>query len=304
MTMQRRELLRGLAALGAAAGAAAAATPSFAAAAPVARHLAVDAVQMPAWVDVAGERRPLSPGDEVSTQQAVETGAEAALVLSLPEGSVLRLGEKTRLEVPQLAVAHSLDAVEVKSRLKLVDGFFRFTTSAVAHVVGKRDVELTVRTATIGVRGTDFWSMTDAVHDAACLFEGKVAVATRDQGDLTLDAPTAFWARFFDKPVQPVGNATSAQLQTFLKSTELKPGTGVAIRNGRWRVVAAAPKEPAEAAALTRRLREAGYPALVRPKNGVHEVRINLLATKDDAAAVLKKIAAIEGVDGRVALSA
>jgi len=36
----------------------------------------------------------------------------------------------------------------------------------------------------------------------------------------------------------------------------------------------------------------------------VHEVRINGFATRDDAAAILEKIATVDGVRGRVALSA
>ena len=192
--------------------------------------------------------------------------------------------------------------------MKLFDGFFRFATSAVAKAVGQREIDVNLRTATIGIRGTDFWSMTDAVHDAACLFEGKVDLATRDQGALVLDKPTAFWARFFDQPVKPVGNATPDELNKFLSSTELQPGKGVAVEGGRWRVVAATLAQAASASTLAARLRADGYPAQVRAKafNGrnMHEVRINGLATRADAGAVLEKIRAVEGVSGRVALSA
>jgi hypothetical protein len=263
---------------------------------------------MPAWTSRDGKRRPLSPGDTVSTAQEIETAASAGLVLKMAEGSIVRLGEKTRLGVQRLEVNDADGRIAVRSELKLFDGFFRFATSAVAKVAGQREIDVSLRTATIGIRGTDFWSMTDAEHDAACLFEGNIALATRDQGALTLDKPTAFWARFFNQPVKPVGNATPDELAIFLKSTELSPGKGVAVMGGRWRVVAAAAGSDTAAQALATRLSEAGYPTQVRAKEAqgkkVHEVRINGFATRGDAQAILDKIAAVDGVRGRVALSA
>lgn len=305
--MERRQLLAATAALAAWGGATA--QPAQAAGSRQANPgITVEAVQMPAWTTRDGKRRPLSAGDTVSTAQEVETAASAGLVLRLAEGSIVRLGEKTRLGVQRLEVNDADGRIAVRSELKLFDGFFRFATSAVAKVAGQREIDVSLRTATIGIRGTDFWSMTDAEHDAACLFEGNVALATRDQGALVLDKPTAFWARFFNQPVKPVGNATPDELAKFLKSTELSPGKGVAVVGGRWRVVAAAAGSDAAAQALATRLREAGYPAQVRAKEAagkkVHEVRINGFATRDDAAAILERIASVDGVRGRVALSA
>lgn len=305
--MERRQLLAATAAI-AAWGSATAQPAQAASSRPAKAGITVEAVQMPAWTTRDGKRRPLSPGDTVSTAQEVETAASAGLILQMAEGSIVRLGEKTRLGVQRLEVNDADGRIAVRSELKLFDGFFRFATSAVAKVAGQREIDVSLRTATIGIRGTDFWSMTDAEHDAACLFEGNVALATRDQGALTLDKPTAFWARFFNQPVKPVGNATPEELAKFLKSTELSPGKGVAVVGGRWRVVAAAAGSDTAAQDLATRLREAGYPAQVRAKvvagRNAHEVRINGFATRGDAAAILEKIAAMHGVRGRVALSA
>jgi len=270
--------------------------------------MVVDAVQMPAWTETDGKRQPLGPGDSVSTAGTIETGMAAGLVLRMPEGSLVRLGEKTQLQVLKFEVKDTEGQIAMRSDLKLLEGFFRFATSSVAKVLGQREVTVGLRTATIGIRGTDFWSMTDEKHDATCLFEGKVDLQTRDQGGLTLDKPTAFWARFFDQPVKAVGNATPDELQKFLKSTEVQPGQGVAVVGGRWRVVAATLSSGASAGILQRSLRDAGYPALLKTKTlsgkEMHEVRINDLGTRDDAAAILKKIEGMDGVKGRVALSA
>jgi hypothetical protein len=307
--MNRRNLLTTSLGATLAAGLAGAATPALATKSKASPHvLVVDAVQMPAWVNRDGRRQPLSPGDTVTTAEEVETAASAGLVMRLPEGSLIRLGEKTRLGIQRLEARPEEGFTAVRSELKLFDGFFRFATSAVAKAVGQREIDVNLRTATVGIRGTDFWSMTDDKHDATCLFEGRVDLATRDQGALTLEKPTAFWARFFDRPVQPVGVATPDELAKFLKSTEIQPGQGVAVPGGRWRVVAAALADEKAAAALAVRLRAEGYPAVTRAKTlagkPAHEVRINGLATRADAEAVLAKIKPLEGVSGRVALSA
>lgn len=263
--------------------------------------LQVEAVQMPAWTGPDSARQPLAPGDEVTRSQEVTTAAGAGLVLRMPEGSVIRLGEKTQLAVQRLEVDTATGKTAVRSRLKLAEGFFRFATSSVAKVAGVREVDVTMRTATVGIRGTDFWSMTDAAHDAVCVFEGKVAVASQDQGDMLLDKPTAFWARFFDKPAQPVGNATPDQLAHFLNTTELKPGKGVAIVGGAWRVIALRTANSREALQVAGRLRAMGYPARLRGNgSGTSLVVLENLATQEDAQAVLDRIASVQGVQGSV----
>ena len=256
---------------------------------------------MPAWTGADGAREPLAPGDSVSRSQEVHTAAGAALVLRMPEGSIVRLGEKTQLSVQRMEVDTRTGRTAVRSQLKLVEGFFRFATSAVAKAAGAREIDVTLRTATVGIRGTDFWSMTDAAHDAVCVFEGRVAVASQEQGEMSLDKPTAFWARFFDKPVQPVGNATPDQLATFLGSTEIKPGRGVAIADGAWRVEALRTSNSREALQLAGRLRAAGYPARLRGAGtGSSLVVIEQLATQEDAQFVLERIAPVQGVQGSV----
>jgi cell division septation protein DedD len=80
------------------------------------------------------------------------------------------------------------------------------------------------------------------------------------------------------------------------------------VEGGRWRVVAALLASESAAQGLAKRLQAQGYPAVIRTKDvagkTVHEVRLNQLATRADAQAVLDRIASVEGVNGRVALSA
>ncbi len=274
-------------------------------AARVAPEFVVEAVQMAAWSIRNGHNTPIAPGDTVSAEHEVETAADAALVMRVPEGSMIRLGQKTRLGIQRLEVNPVDGRIAVRADLKLFDGFFRFATSAVAKVVGQRQVNVTLRTATIGVRGTDFWTMTAVTHETTCLFEGKVELDTTDNGLITLDKPTAFYQRVFDKPAQPAGNATPEQLNKFVNLTELQPGRGVAVAGGQWRVIALATADSRSTIGLAGRLRAQGYPARMRASGPVGrerlEISITELASEQDAEAILKKIADVQGVVGSVA---
>ena len=109
---------------------------------------------------------------------------------------------------------------------------------------------------------------------------------------ILLDKPGAFWVVFTGEPEKPAGQATPDQLAKFIGQAEMQPGSGVLLQGGRWRAVAASLTSVADAAALRTRLQAAGYPAEMLTKAGRHEVRINHLATRNDAEAVVKQLQA------------
>ncbi|HWU84483.1 MAG TPA: SPOR domain-containing protein [Rhodocyclaceae bacterium] len=259
----------------------------------------VQAVQYPAWLERNGQKTPLSPGDGLRGGDIVLGGdANSRILLGMADGAQIKLGGNSRFTIEKLNIQTRAGNTTVDAAFKLAEGFFRYSSSVLGKLSGKRNIDLTVRTATIGIRGTDYWAMSDVEHDAVCVFDGKVEVATQDQGMISLDQPTAFWARFFDKPAAPAGNATPGQLARFIASVEPEPGNGVAIVNGRWRVLAAELNKQVEARELAARLRATGYPAEVAKRYGKHEVRINFFATRADAEAALKRLGAQSGLSG------
>ena len=273
--------------------------------------MTVQAVQMPAWIERAGKRRPVAPGDSVFATDEVVSGDKARVLVRMPDGSLFKLGQNAQLQVKKLNVVTEDMAPKMNSELKLLRGMFRFATQAVEKVVARRELSVELSTATIGIRGTDFWSMTDSVHDAVCLFEGRVDVATADQGVIALDKPSAFYSRFFDRPPAPAGVATQDELARFIASTDLQPGQGIVIVQGRWRAVLANAASPATAARLVGQLADLGYAADSRSKTvagrKVSEVRISRFATPADAQAVLDRLVAVPELQitgGRVALAA
>jgi len=264
----------------------------LAGAAAYAASIEVKAVRYPAWVENGGRKTPLQPGMHARTGDLVSSGEDARILFRLADGSEVRLGQNARLAVRHIDVARAGGGVDLDMGLALLEGHFRYAATTLSKLNNRRKLDLKLSTSTIGIRGTDYWAMTDKEHDAVCLFEGAVEVLTQEQERITLDQPTAFWIRYFGKPAQTPGNATAAQLAQFLGWVELAPGSGVAIADGRWRLLAGAEKKRSDAVALSKRLRERGYPALVVKHAGLHEVRLDKFASRADAEALLKKLQA------------
>lgn len=269
----------------------------------------VEAVQLPAWVERNGERRPAEPGVQLRDNDKAITADHARMLLRMPDRSVIKLGEQTEFQIESLAVRRPQAAgpSELSATLRLVTGVFRYATDYSSKALGnKRELNLKMATATVGIRGTDFWSMTDAAHDAVCMFEGKVEVMRDAKPGVVLDKPGAFWVVFTGQPEQAAGQATPDQLAKFIGQAEMQPGKGILLQGGQWRTVAGFMPSGVQANALRTRLQTAGYPADVVAKDGKFEVRINQLATREDAETVLTQLqanATLGVTGGRVALA-
>jgi hypothetical protein len=255
----------------------------------------VEAVQLPAWVERNGQRRPAEPGAQLRASDKAITAQGSRILLRMDDRSVIKLGEQTEFLIQSMDTSRESAASpsEQTSAFKLITGVFRYATDYTSKALGnRRELNLELATATVGIRGTDFWSMTDAAHDAVCVFEGKVEVERDAKPGIELDKPGAFWVVFTGQPEKPAGQATPEQLAKFIGQAEMQPGNGVALQGGRWRTVAASLTSVADAAALRTRLQTAGYPAEMIAKDGRHEVRINQLATREDAEAVARRLQA------------
>ncbi len=269
----------------------------------------VEAIQLPAWVERNGQRRAAEPGVQLRATDKAITAGNARMLLRMSDRSMIKLGENTEFLIEGLTVRQSQAAgpSEISATLRLVTGVFRYATDYSSKALGhKRDLNLKMATATVGIRGTDFWSMTDAAHDAVCLFEGKVEVVRDAKPGVVLDKPGAFWAVFTGEAEKPAGQATPDQLAKFIGQAEMQPGQGIVLQGGRWRTVAGSMPSGVQANALRTKMQAAGYPAEVVARDGRFEVRINQLATREDAETVLKQLqsnTALDVTDGRVALA-
>lgn len=258
--------------------------------------VAIDAVQLPAWVERNGQRSAAEPGMSLRAQDKALTAAGSRMLLRMDDRSAIQLGEQTELLV------RSQDA------FKLTTGVFRYVTGGSSTAQGNaHDLRLELGSASVLMRGADIWSTTNADREATCVFDGKAEVVRDAKPRITLDKPGALWIVYSGEPEKPADQATPAQWTQFIAQSELQAGNGVLLPGGRWRTVAALVNSPAEAAALQARLQAAGYPAETKAKGGRHEVRINRLATRADAEALLQRLRSDAGLgvtDGRAALAA
>jgi hypothetical protein len=260
----------------------------------------VEAVQSPAWVERAGGREPLAPGMLLENNDRVVSGPEARIVLRMPEGSLVKLGEQAQIALDRIAVRREPEGTLVSAALDVLRGAFRFTTQAGARFRGRRTIDVRVATVTAGIRGTDLWGKAADDRDIVCLIEGRISVQRQGEAGFTMDQPLSFYIAPRNAPALPVQPVPAEQLERWATETEIQPGTGSIRRNGRWRVDLAQAASQAEALALYDRLRAAGYPVRILPLRAegawVYSVRIASLASELEATALAARLKDVPGV--------
>jgi hypothetical protein len=283
--MRQWSIVAALAALTLGAGAAMAQAESKAKRAQPAPLAMVEAVQMPAWVERGGASHPLVPGMELKDNDQVKTGAHSRLLLRTADGSAVKLGEKGSLLLGgmQMRGGNVFEAT-----LKVAEGAFRFTTEVFAQFRGRRDVNISIKTVTAGIRGTDLWGKSAPDREVVCLIEGKIEITQPNDTPFTMDQRLSYYVREGGLS-RPVATVMPDQLREWAAETETQEGRGVSTRGGKWKITAASGLTYPRAFDLYRDLRNAGYPAEIIPEKvkdkRVYNVRLSNFTTKKDAEA-------------------
>ncbi|HLQ03113.1 MAG TPA: FecR domain-containing protein [Burkholderiales bacterium] len=242
----------------------------------------VEAVQMPAWFERSGARYPLTPGTELKDRDQVMTGANSRLLLRMADGSSVKLGENGSLSFEGMRMRG--DSV-FEAAMKVAEGAFRFTSEFFAQFRGRREVSVTVRTVTAGIRGTDLWGKSTPDRQILCLIEGKLDVTPPGESPIGMDQRLSFYVREKGQS-QPVSIVLADQLREWAGETETQTGRGVSKRGGKWKLTASS-GTPNRALDLYRDLRNAGYPAEIIPakvgNKRVYNVRLSNFETRKDA---------------------
>ncbi len=250
----------------------------------------VEALQMPAWLTRDGQRTPLAPGVRLRSGDRIDTGTGARALLRLHDGSMVKLGEKAHFRLDGIPAGRCCADGVFKATLNVLEGAFRFTTTALYKFRGRREVEVRFPTVTAGIRGTDLWGKATAEREIVALIEGRITVTRRGTPPLDLDQPRSLYQALRNAGVLPVEQISDEALAVYAAETEMAPGQGAAGKGGKWRVYAARVRTQDEALAAYDRLREAGYPATIHPtqKDGatVYQVRIGGLLSEADGVAV------------------
>ena len=275
-----------------AAASAAAAAPARAASGAI-----VEAVQMPAWVERNGESIPLAPGMALRDRDHVRTGEHSRLLLRMPEGSAVKLGENAGFALDSLRMQRDSFA----GAMRVVSGAFRFTTDLLAKVGGvRRNLDISVATVTIGVRGTDIWGKSTRDRDIVCLIEGRIQVQRGADAGFVMDQPMSYYVAPRRKPAMPVAPVPLDQFKEWAAETEIEPGRGAARRGGRWRVVLATVDTQEDALRVYDALRNAGYAADIDPQKvgekSIYRIRLSHLPSRAEAQALADSIRGRMGV--------
>lgn len=255
----------------------------------------VEGVQMPAWIERAGTRIPLTVGMELQAGDRLITGGGSRALIKLVEGSLVKLGENGTLNLTEINPQRE---GLFKAAMRVAEGAFRFTTDVLA-TNRKREVAITVANVTAGIRGTDLWGKSMPDRQIVCLIEGAIEVGAPDEKPVTMDQPLQFYQREKGR-TQPVGFVSPEQIRKWAAETEIEAGKGAARRGGKWRVTLLEADTQAAALALYDKLRDAGYAAEIRPaKVGeklLYVVRIAQLPSKAEAEALAAQLRAKMGV--------
>lgn len=268
-------------------------------AAEAAAGVRVEAVQAPAWVERNDQRQPLVAGQELRNRDRIVTGGEARVLLRLPEGSAVKLGENANVRVDAIGMRGNR---VFTAALDIAQGAFRFTTGVFGKSRLQRAVNVRAGTVTAGIRGTDLWGRSNDERDLVCLIEGRITVTHEQAEPVALSEPLSFYAAPKGWAPEPVAKVDPAQLAQWALETELQPAAATFRRDGRWAVQLTV--EPTEAAALARydQLRAAGYPVRIRPQttadgNYAYALRVFGITTRRGAEALAAALPAQIGVD-------
>jgi hypothetical protein len=261
----------------------------------------VDGVVMPAWLERSGQRQPIVPGMVLQERDRIETGANARILLTLPEGSKVKLGERAQLGFDALVARREGQdgSVFMKSAISVVTGAFRFTTDVLSKARSRREVDIRLATVTAGIRGTDLWGKQGGAKEIVCLLEGKIEV-TRDPvagqstAPVILDQPLQFYIAPKGEPTLPIGRVPDAQLAQWAAETDIARDAGGASVGGRWKVRFDADTSFAGAMALYEDLRNQGYAAQFQPEKKagkrIYVVQLANLSAEGDARALASRL--------------
>lgn len=134
-------------------------------------------VQLSGFADVTAAdqpARPLSIGDKLAAQDIIRTKARSYLVVQMQDGSRLSLGENTRL-----VIAEYVTGDEPSGQFELLRGRVR---AIVSSLFSKRRNSFKMRTTTavVGVQGTDFSVIAQALATKIYVMQGIVTVSSTD----------------------------------------------------------------------------------------------------------------------------
>ena len=261
----------------------------------------MEGLQLPVWLVRGAKREPLALG-HCSCATATGSKADRGRACCCAWPTAAWSSSARTLVSPWTAwLASAQGSGLLTATLGVLQGAFRFTTTAIYNFRGAREVQVRFTTVTVGIRGTDLWGKSTDARDIVALIEGKVTLTRAGEGPVQMEQARTVYQAPRNAPALPIEPITAEQLGLFAAETEIAPGQGALGKGGRWRVYAARASSQSEALAVYDRVREAGFPATIDPVladgKTVYRVRISGLLSETDGTVVAVKLKAELGLE-------
>ena len=217
----------------------------------------VDGLQAPAWLVRDGRSQPLAVGTPLQNNDRIETGKKARVLLTLNEGSHVKLGENATFDMNNMEPNAANNTF--KGLLNIVKGAFRFTTGLIEKQTAKREIDVRFGTITAGIRGTDIWGIVDDKKDLVALIEGKIDVSHTNGTTDHLTEPLQVFTANKNEAPSAVSKVDVPTVTTLAKETDFVDNTGVTKTNGAWRVNMGFYKQKSDAEIAQSKYQSLGY---------------------------------------------
>lgn len=246
------------------------ALPLFVRASEPQAYAYVSAVQPPAWLEDNGQRTALSASSPIVPGHIYSTGKDGRLQIVMADGSVVKLGENSKLEFPDLQLLQRGTDGVLKGALKIIHGTFRYTAQP-SGFVRKRELDIFLGPAlTVGIGNPDLWGQSNSTQDLACLLQGKIKLRNLQapaRPSLPLEHAGSVYIAPRGKTAAALVQASPEQLQSWMPQTELDASRPSLQSNGAYGVLVAVYLDEAHARAIVSDINLKGYPAILRREN-------------------------------------
>lgn len=257
--------------------------------ATLAAQIQVNTLVMPAWLERGKLKKPLLAGAELENGDIIRTGLGARVYLQMTDGSVVKLGERTRMQVDGLTPQRGIQ----RASLDFLQGAFRVTSNHPVKSGDKPEVTIRINSITANIRDADVWGKSAADADLIALAEGQAVLLYQDQ-TLELTETMTYFRAERNLPAKPVRGMSVDQFNKWAIETNILPGQGVTASAGPIWLLLGEFATQQEALQLYDVLRQEGYAARLSPvgkgQNARYRVRINDLPEIDEAKALAQRI--------------
>jgi hypothetical protein len=225
----------------------------------------VEELQMPAWLERGQQRIPLRAGMQLKEFDNLETGDTGRLVALFADGSLLEVGERSRITIERLTATREPEAITFQAFLDVAKGSFHYSAHDTVRTT-HRDVGIRISSTMINVRQpADICGQSNLEVELVCLIAGTVTVSHPAVASFVMDKPrTVFVAPKSGAPA-PVAAADPELFKAWTDATKLIAERGITVPDGGWIVQLATTNDERAANILARRFWQAGYAASIQP---------------------------------------